>query len=468
MTIARVYSPGWGIGEKLTSAQQNALDINTTYAIDKRAGQQDVFGSVLAATGVARIIGTIATGPDRDWTFHFNGNGASASSASVVRIPTLTSARSYNLVHSGVTGGDRILFYIEGTGMTPSGYVDIKNSVGTGIFRLGRTSFHHGPFTASGTTNFNSSAEGDSAEVIFNGTSWGLGPAMRPKGRTLEFTSTSATSWVCPPGIHEVELYGYGGGGGGAAGSGGTTTQNLSAGGGGGGGGSLPHWKRVKVTPGREYEFLCGAGGTGGATSGLPGAAGGDSIFREKVTGIALVTWRGADFGTTAPTSTSATIYGFGFGGVPARDPAVPAANRTLLLGTTLSATLIGLLRTPGTGGISGGDDTTVYLTGASNGTSSDNFSGGFYGDPGGVGESNYRGGGAGGGGGGGAGGEGAVGGDGGDSGAVSNNGTAGASAVANSGAGGGGGGGGGCGSLGGGIAGAGGAGGSGKIVLIF
>jgi len=47
MTIARIKSPGWGANEKLTSGQQNALDINTTYALDKRAGQTDTLSSVI-------------------------------------------------------------------------------------------------------------------------------------------------------------------------------------------------------------------------------------------------------------------------------------------------------------------------------------------------------------------------------------------------------------------------------------
>lgn len=41
MTIERVKDPGWGVNEKLTSGQANDLDIQGTYALDKRAGQFD-------------------------------------------------------------------------------------------------------------------------------------------------------------------------------------------------------------------------------------------------------------------------------------------------------------------------------------------------------------------------------------------------------------------------------------------
>lgn len=51
MTIARVKDPGWGANEKLTSGQVNALDINVTYALDKRAGQTDTLASTVSVTG---------------------------------------------------------------------------------------------------------------------------------------------------------------------------------------------------------------------------------------------------------------------------------------------------------------------------------------------------------------------------------------------------------------------------------
>ncbi len=61
MTIQRVNGLSWGVGEKLTSAQSNALDLNTTYALDKRNGQTDVLGSVVSLTGTGSIAATGAT-----------------------------------------------------------------------------------------------------------------------------------------------------------------------------------------------------------------------------------------------------------------------------------------------------------------------------------------------------------------------------------------------------------------------
>lgn len=60
MTIARIKSPGWGANEKLTSGQQNAIDLNVTNALDKRAGQTDTLASVITVASGGSI--TMASG----------------------------------------------------------------------------------------------------------------------------------------------------------------------------------------------------------------------------------------------------------------------------------------------------------------------------------------------------------------------------------------------------------------------
>ena len=258
MTIERAYPAGWGVGDKLLSSQLNTIDANTTYTIDKRNGQRDIFASVVVATGPGRLIKTVQTGPDAAATFHVHDG------TSIVRVPTLTAARTYTLGHTGATGGDRMLFYVEGTGSSPSGYAEIVNNQGTGIFRLG---------PARGM-NFNATAQGDAAEFIFAGGTWVLLHGEGPGMRSLEFTSS--TTWVCPPGVYEVLFIGYGGGGGGGTGGqplNGTGVHRTS--GGGGGGGSQLRVLRVRVVPGREYTITIGAGGASDAD-------GGDTIVTDN------------------------------------------------------------------------------------------------------------------------------------------------------------------------------------------
>lgn len=49
-------NPGlWGVGDKLTSAQQNALDANTSYALDKRSGETDTLESVVTLDGTITV-----------------------------------------------------------------------------------------------------------------------------------------------------------------------------------------------------------------------------------------------------------------------------------------------------------------------------------------------------------------------------------------------------------------------------
>jgi hypothetical protein len=473
MAISRTYSAGWGFAETLTSAQLNAVDNNAPNLLDKRIGYGDTLGSSVQATGSGRIVSSVQTGPDADTTFHVWGHNA------IVRVPTLTAARRYTLGHSGATGGDRMLFYVEGTGSTASGYADVANNVGTGLFRLGWSQGYQSPTGLPGHSLF---SEGDACEVTFNGTGWVLLNGAGPGLRSREFTSITATEWVCPPGVHSVLLYGYGGGGGGAAGATGTHQTSHITGGGGGGGGSLARTVRVPVVPSRSYEALAGAGGSGGFAPHQPGQPGGDSIFREKASGNVLATFRGADFGTTAAfiltSGTGTSPQTFGFGGGPVRLPT--SIDRTFITGTNIAheilhdvALMLSLIRTPGSGGAGVGANvaTTYQLAGL---PSLEGFAGGATptrGTP----TGGYWPGGPGGGGGAGPGGVGGGGGSGGASIGVTSGilielggtGIAGITAAMGSGAGGGGGGGGGNAAAGRGGFGAGGAGGSGKIILM-
>jgi hypothetical protein len=460
MTISRAYSAGWSIGEIVTSSQLNGLDNNTTYAIDKRDGYGDFFSSVIQATGSGRIISTLRTGGDTDESHAVIGG-------QIVRVPTLTAPRTYSLLNAFATGGDRISYYVEGTGHSPSGYVDIVTSQGTGLFRLGMSR----GFYATGIAGWNDSAQGDACEVLFNGTGWELMRGGSPGMRSISFTSTATTEWVCPPGVFSVLLFGYGGGGGGGAGTAGGTSAYGYAGSGAGGGAAWPRWYRLPVAPGRVYEAIVGDGGAGGASAGSSGSPGGDSIFREKSSGNVLATFRGADYGAVAGSVPTNISEAFGFGGSPVRNP--NSIERSLVATGVVKSNVIQIFPSflaPGCGGF-GTTSASATTRGQDGIASPDGYAGGAQGAQG-TADSSYFGGGGGGGGGGGPGGAGGAGGAGGNgNSSATSSGTAGSSgtaAAANSGAGGGGGGAGGGGAGGGGAAGLGGAGGTGKIVLVF
>ena len=457
MTIERAFPQGWGVGDKLSSAQINQIDENAAAGIDGRAGQIDYFMSSVVATGTGRILATVATGPDANKTFYVDGGN------SIVRVPTLTAARSYTLGLSGASGGDRILFSIEGTGigLSPSGYVDVKNHQGTGLFRLGLVN----------VGSPQSSAEGSEAEFMFNGSSWQLLRGAGPGLRTIEFTSS--TTWVCPPGVHQVVVQGWGGGGGGAAGGelGGSSVVQGHAGGG-GGGGALPGRALVSVIPGRSYDIAIGAGGSGSTAFTSEARDGGDTTF--SLGGVALATFRGAAGGgvaTAALLNVSPTgMFAISPGGANIRSPSGFALvnKRVGRVGSGSD------LRFGGFGPGWGGNGISVNVPTLSAFThgfpSVEGYEGGACGGfaPSGT---AYRPGGGGGGGGAGPGGAGGRGGDGATGVAAVTNGMsglAGIAAAANSGAGGGGGGGASQGDPDSGTAGPGGAGGSGKLTIII
>ena len=51
MSLSRVNPAGWGTNNKLTSSQANAMDLNATYAVDKRSGQTDTLSSQVSVNG---------------------------------------------------------------------------------------------------------------------------------------------------------------------------------------------------------------------------------------------------------------------------------------------------------------------------------------------------------------------------------------------------------------------------------
>lgn len=85
MSISRVKGAGWALNEKLTSAQQNNLDINVTYALDKRTGQTDTLDSeILVGTS-----GAIAFGPSSEFLLAAGSIGYVASSLTYLSGATL-------------------------------------------------------------------------------------------------------------------------------------------------------------------------------------------------------------------------------------------------------------------------------------------------------------------------------------------------------------------------------------------
>src|SRR5882757_1541759 len=122
MTILRTLSPPAGVGDKLTSAQLNALD--------KRLGQTDILGSVItcSASSPARIIPSKINAANADTTY------ALSQGINVVYISGLSALRNYTFSNTGAVLGDRISFvWAPGTSFPAV----VKNAAGTILFQLG-------------------------------------------------------------------------------------------------------------------------------------------------------------------------------------------------------------------------------------------------------------------------------------------------------------------------------------------
>lgn len=154
MTIARVNAVGWAAFEKLTSTQANGLDINTTYALDKRTGQTDTLESVVTTSGAGRVIPTHAAGANA------NTNYTAAGGNTVLRIPSTISAdRTYTFQNTNASAGDAIHIYSD-DGLTRT--ITIADHSGDVICRLGSSPYLDDDFDARGCV------------LRHNGTDWFL------------------------------------------------------------------------------------------------------------------------------------------------------------------------------------------------------------------------------------------------------------------------------------------------------
>lgn len=132
------------------------------------------------------------------------------------------------------------------------------------------------------------------------------------KTEIARFTST--TTWTCPDGVYNVDVWVCGGGGGGASGRWGDATGRYGNCGAGGCGGECIMYRNIQVFPQTSYSIVIGAGGAGGVApaavgkAGQRGSNGGMSYFANTTYSA-----RGGSGGET--TSNGRSFTGTGRGG---------------------------------------------------------------------------------------------------------------------------------------------------------
>lgn len=387
MSISRANGSGWGIGDTLTSAQANAIDTNTTYAVDKRSGQTDTIQSVVTCSGAGRIIPSYTAGADADTTYALSGG------ISIINATTLTANRIYTLSTTGASAGDTV------TILNTSSSYDLTVKVSsTTLLVIG-----------AGNTGANQSRWG---EFLFTGSTWILfRSSLPPQQQRTTFTSNG--TYTVPADCYKLIVVGVGGGGGGGGGSGGYVGTTLLPCGGGGGGGAMLGVTWVDTTPGATFSVTVGTGGSGGSggaanSAGNSGADGGNTTFGSTLT------FYGAQGGVGGPAPSSMSYIIAPGGGPVGGGVKAPAINGSALyqLGTRL----------PGEGGYSSHPAATgsvysaagMYPNVSSTVGGSGTTSGGAAGNVGTTNYGSYKGGAGGGGGGASALGNGGAGGDGG------------------------------------------------------
>lgn len=440
--ISRSYLTGWGVGEKLTSAQMNALDINVTYALDKRAGQTDTLASLVTLAGIGRIVQAPAVGPDADTTYL-----ASGPNRSVVLTSAITADRTYTLSHTDAVDGDTILMYSDGTFAYT---ITVKDGV-----------------TTIGGVGANAATGASWAEFVFRSGAW---KQQRTTSGILAVIVdwTASGSFTFPANALSYAIFeGCGGGGGGGGGGAGAGVTTPTAGGG-GGGGAIRSVSVSAMVPGAVYNVTIPNAAPGG-TSGVPGQHGGDVTCVKSVGGTVVCKRAGGQGGNAGATATNPAYYQYGLGGLPTKNTRMLGSRTASYESATNDLYRLDLPQcgVAGTVAQSSSHPAAPALVGASD--SPEGFQAGAYGTAG-TQLGSAHGGGRGGGGGAGPYGDGGNGGNGGNGNNAGPGGVGGAGsapATANSGAGGGGGGAGGNGSTP--VAGgAGGAGGQGRLRIVY
>ncbi len=286
MTIARVNGPGWGSGDELTFTQANGLDLNGTYALDKRAANTDTLSSVVSLAGSGRVIDTIASGANADTTYVVDAANR------VIQVTTsVGSDRAYTLSATGAVAGDQITIFCD-AGFTRT--ITVKDQAAATMCLLGNAVTSHGHW----------------ATFIYS-SGWRL---FRYSKKRLTRTYVANDTLVVPDNVIAMTFEGVGGGGGGGGGRGAGGNGDCSAP---GGGGARRGRVECTVVPGETLTIVCGAGGGGGAggssggATGTSGAHGANTTVTGSSSGL-LATFYGAQgaiFATNTP--------GFYLGGMP-------------------------------------------------------------------------------------------------------------------------------------------------------
>jgi len=260
------------------------MDINTTNAIDKRAGGDTVLG-VLQLAGVGRVIPSQVNGADANTTYIITGGNSEISIAT----GGLSANRNYTLGSTGAISGDVITIRNDSSGFL----ITVLDQSAVVMAVLGNIlSF--------------SDADAQMASFVWLNGGWHAQFYDR-QPRTLRQQFFSNGSFIVPRGVTSLLVEGFGGGGGGSAGCGVVGPSGITIAGS-GGGAALYTSQVIPVTPGTSMAVVIGAGGAGGA----PNNNGADGV--STTFGASAVIMRGGQGGkgsnAVAQTATCYTVGG--------------------------------------------------------------------------------------------------------------------------------------------------------------
>lgn len=154
MSLTKANSPGWGLGNKATSAQLNHIDNMIVGALDKRDGQTDTLESrvALSSNGKGRIVDSTLVISTGSWGY--------TELPQVIDVTYSGGATSITLANTGRVLGDRVRVRASST----SQFTTVLANDGTTVLAV-----------LGGATG-----EAHAADFYFDGTDWTLWDKKKP------------------------------------------------------------------------------------------------------------------------------------------------------------------------------------------------------------------------------------------------------------------------------------------------
>ena len=209
MAITRVNS-SWGVNDKLTSAQANGIDTNTTFALDKRTGQTDTLQSVVTINSTGNVVSAVSAGIQSSTAGGIQASAAASIASTAAGGFQHAGGASDYVTFSATRSIVRRMSAIGAVGLDaahltlqPTSQWVIGDNTAAAIYLDANRFMHNGATLASVTATFYVSGAYTSLPATYpkigvrrRDASTGSGVSLRTAGDAFFPTPANTTAWI--------------------------------------------------------------------------------------------------------------------------------------------------------------------------------------------------------------------------------------------------------------------------------